>query len=61
MGQCRAVVKSTDFVIRERDYCYIIIPTHYLNILEECITLFGTQFHDLEDEITKLLIIAPIS
>lgn len=53
MRQCRVVTKSISFKIRE--IIVIVTLTHDLNILEEHITLFGTEFHDLENEITKII------
>jgi len=53
MRQYRVVAKSIGFKIRE--LIVIVIPTHDLNILEEHITLFGTEFHDLENEVTKII------
>lgn len=52
MRQCRVVAKSIGFKIRE--IIVFVIPTHNLNILEEHITLFGTEFCDLEIEVTKI-------
>lgn len=53
MRQYRVVAKSIGFKIRE--IIVIVIPIHDVNILEEHIALFGPEFHDLENGVTKII------
>lgn len=50
MRQYRVVVKNRGFRIRDDDDD----STYFLNVLGDCIILSETQFHHLENEITKI-------